>query len=147
MTERGEEREKERERNIGVREIHQLVASYTHPHQGLNPQPRHVPWPGIEPQPFLVCHMTAKLWHTSQGHFISFFNNRHTYAYHRCGYHDVMKSENSLVCVYIFMIMVYFVLHTSLWVFLRNITQFGERVKTGVPELNITRGRAYARGF
>ena len=38
--ERGEGREKERERNINVREIHPLVASLMHPNQGPNLQPR-----------------------------------------------------------------------------------------------------------
>ena len=46
---RGEGRQKEREREIDVREKHRLVVSGTCPNQGLNLQPRHVPWPGIEP--------------------------------------------------------------------------------------------------
>ena len=37
-----EGRENERERSMDVREKHQLVVSYMHPDQGLNPQPRHV---------------------------------------------------------------------------------------------------------
>ena len=36
------------------REKHPSVASYMHPDQGLNPQLRYVPWPGINTQPFLV---------------------------------------------------------------------------------------------
>ena len=36
----GERRERERERNIDVREKHRLVASHTRPFQGPNPQPR-----------------------------------------------------------------------------------------------------------
>ena len=40
--ERGEGREKERERNIDVREKHQSVAPCTWPIQGPNPQPKHV---------------------------------------------------------------------------------------------------------
>ena len=43
ILERGEERGIDRERNIDVKEKHQLVASCMHPNQGLNPQPRHVP--------------------------------------------------------------------------------------------------------
>ena len=39
----GEGRERERDRNIDVREKHRLVASCTHPNQGLNSRPRHVP--------------------------------------------------------------------------------------------------------
>ena len=38
----GEGREKERKRNIYMREKHGLVASYVHPDQGPNLQPRHV---------------------------------------------------------------------------------------------------------
>ena len=45
--ERGEGREKKRERNMDVREKHWLVASYTSADQGPNLQPRHVPRPGI----------------------------------------------------------------------------------------------------
>ena len=41
--ERGEGKEKERERNIDVKEKHQLVSSHTGPYWGLNPQPRHEP--------------------------------------------------------------------------------------------------------
>ena len=37
------ERGKEKERNMDVREKHQLAALSTHPKRGLNPQPRHVP--------------------------------------------------------------------------------------------------------
>ena len=41
---RGEgEREKETWRNTDVRKKHQLAASCTHPNEGLNLQPRHVP--------------------------------------------------------------------------------------------------------
>ena len=36
-------KEKERERNIDVREKHQSVACCTHPDWGLNLQPRYVP--------------------------------------------------------------------------------------------------------
>ena len=41
--ERGERREKERERNIGVGKKHQEVASCKHPNLGPGVQPRHVP--------------------------------------------------------------------------------------------------------
>ena len=40
--------EKERERNINVREKYCLVASHMCPDQELNPKPRHVPQPRIE---------------------------------------------------------------------------------------------------
>ena len=52
ILERGEWWEKEGERNINVREKHQLVASCTHPDQEPDPQPRHVPWTGIKPMTF-----------------------------------------------------------------------------------------------
>ena len=42
ILERGDERWRERERNIDVREKHQLAASHTSPNWGLNPQPRDV---------------------------------------------------------------------------------------------------------
>ena len=66
FSEKGEGREKERERNIDVQEKHQFVAS----HSPLGPslQPRHVPWPGFQPADLLVCGITPKaLSHTSQG--------------------------------------------------------------------------------
>ena len=50
-------REGERERNIDVREKHQLVASHTHPNWGPNLQARYVPSLGIEPTTFLVYGM------------------------------------------------------------------------------------------
>ena len=40
---------RKRDRNIDVREKHQSVASGMYLNQGLNPQPRHVPWLGIKP--------------------------------------------------------------------------------------------------
>ena len=46
---RGEGREKRRDRNINVREKHQSVASCTHLGEGLNLQPQHILWLGIEP--------------------------------------------------------------------------------------------------
>ena len=52
LRERGAGREKERERNINVRENHQLVASCMRPDQGWNLQPSYVPWPGIKPATF-----------------------------------------------------------------------------------------------
>ena len=47
--ERGEGREKKRERNMDIREKHRPVASLMCPDQGLNPQCRHASWPGIGP--------------------------------------------------------------------------------------------------
>ena len=38
----------ERERDIDVRKKNRWVDSRVYPNCGLNPQPRHVPWPGIE---------------------------------------------------------------------------------------------------
>ena len=48
IVERREGREKERERNINVRERHWAVDSWMHPKWGPVLQPRHVPWPGIK---------------------------------------------------------------------------------------------------
>ena len=64
ILERGEGREKERERNINVREKYGSVASQTRPDQGPNLQSKHVPWVGIN---------TATLSHTGQGLVLSFF--------------------------------------------------------------------------
>ena len=49
---KGEGREKARERNTYVRKKHWLAAFHTFPDWGLIPQPRHVPWWGIEPMAF-----------------------------------------------------------------------------------------------
>ena len=46
------ERERVRERHIDTREKHQSVASFMHLDQGLNLQPRFVPWLGFEPATF-----------------------------------------------------------------------------------------------
>ena len=48
----GREREREGERNMDVKQKHWSVAYFMHPDQRLNPQPRYVPWPGIEPTTF-----------------------------------------------------------------------------------------------
>ena len=50
--ERGEGRDKEKERNTDMREKHRSVASGTCPNQGLNLQLRHVSWLGIKPVTF-----------------------------------------------------------------------------------------------
>ena len=47
----------EKEKNIDVWEKHWLVASCMHPNRGENPQPRYVPWPGIDPRSLLVYGM------------------------------------------------------------------------------------------
>ena len=44
--------ERVRERDIDVREKHQMVASCMCPDQGSNPQPRYVSRPGLEPTTF-----------------------------------------------------------------------------------------------
>ena len=41
---RGEGRDRERQRNIDVREKHPSATSCMYPNQRLNPQPKHVPW-------------------------------------------------------------------------------------------------------
>ena len=54
----------ERNRNIDVREKHQLAASQTCPDRILNPQPRHVPWPGIELATFWFAGQHPTHWAT-----------------------------------------------------------------------------------
>ena len=68
--ERGEGREKERERNINVREKYRSVSSHTCPNQGLNPQPRHVPWPGID---FLLWGSMPNQWSHKSQRYPDFF--------------------------------------------------------------------------
>ena len=59
------EREKEGERQ---REKHQSATSRTDPDQGLNPQPRHTAWLGIEPLTLqFMGQCSNQLSHTSQG--------------------------------------------------------------------------------
>ena len=58
---RGEGRDRERQRNIDVREKHPSVVPLTLPNQGLNPQAKHVPWPRIEPMTFPIMR-----WHSNQ---------------------------------------------------------------------------------
>ena len=71
------ERERERERDGDVREKHQLVASHSLPKQGLNPQPRYVPWLGIEPAAFWCTQWCSnQLSHTGQGQYY-FFDYHH----------------------------------------------------------------------
>ena len=60
--------EGEKEKEVDVREKHRLVASHTRHNWGLNPQPRYVPWPGIEPPTFWCTGWCSnQLSHTSQG--------------------------------------------------------------------------------
>ena len=70
---RVERREKERDRNISVREKHLLVASCTCPDQGLNPQPRHVPWPGMDPVIFHFVERCPHNWVTLIRAYIKLF--------------------------------------------------------------------------
>ena len=58
------EGERETERNTDVREKHQLVASHTCPDQGLSPQPRYVPCPGIKPATFGAWFDAVRNWAT-----------------------------------------------------------------------------------
>ena len=45
-------RKREKERNSNMKEKHGSVASLHIPHQGSNPQPKYVPWLGMEPTTF-----------------------------------------------------------------------------------------------
>ena len=72
LLEKEGEVEREKERNIDGKEKHQLVASLMCPDWGLNPQPRHVPWPGLKPMTFqFIGQCPNQLSHTSQGKVIS----------------------------------------------------------------------------
>ena len=57
-----------RERNINMREKHQLVVSHTLSYHGSNQQPRYVPWLRIEPPTFwCMGWYSNQLNHNSQG--------------------------------------------------------------------------------
>ena len=56
----------ERERNIDLREKHQLDACHTCPDWGSNTQSRYVPWLGIEPTNFGVWDNAPTNWTTGQ---------------------------------------------------------------------------------
>ena len=60
-------REGKREGTINVRDKHRLVASCTCPDGGLNPQPRHVPWPGIKLASFCFVGQRPTNWATPAG--------------------------------------------------------------------------------
>ena len=57
-------RERERERNINVRDKHWSVASCMHPDPKLNLQPRYVSWPEIEPMTFWFTNDAPTSWAT-----------------------------------------------------------------------------------
>ena len=52
---------RERDSHMDMREKHWSVAFRTCPYWGQNPQPRYVPWPGIEPTTFWCTR-----WHSNQ---------------------------------------------------------------------------------
>ena len=62
--ERGEGRQKKTDRNIDVRGKHRSVVPSMCPDQGLNPQPRRVPWPGIAPATFCFVGQHSSNWAT-----------------------------------------------------------------------------------
>ena len=85
--ERGREEERERE-NIDVREKHRSVASHTRPDWGSNPQPRHVPWSGIEPVTFQFTGWCSNdLSHTGQR------SSRFILAHQTCNLGDKKAGE------------------------------------------------------
>ena len=59
--------QQERKRSINVREKYQSVSPGTCPDQGPNPQSRHVPWPGSNPQPFSLWDDAPVNWATAAG--------------------------------------------------------------------------------
>ena len=72
---KGRKGERQNERNVNVREKHQLVTSHRCPDQGLNLQPRYVPLPGIKSPAFLFMgRCSNQLSHTGQGHTILFLS-------------------------------------------------------------------------
>ena len=66
-----------RERNIDVREKHQLVASCTWPNRGPDLQPRHVSWLGIKSATFqFMGWRSNQLSHTGLGTYLSLNTNQ-----------------------------------------------------------------------
>ena len=62
------ERRREREKHGCEREASTPVSSHAHPDWGPNPQPRHVPQPGIEPVTFwFMGQHPNQPHHTGQG--------------------------------------------------------------------------------
>ena len=62
-----------RKRNIDVREKHWLVDFHMCPKWGLNLQPTHVSWPGIEPVTFWFMGWCPTNWATEAREFLWFF--------------------------------------------------------------------------
>ena len=73
--ERRGEKEKERERNIDVREKHHSVASHKRPDGGLNLHLRPVPWRGTEPGTSRLAGRRLTHWDISVKAFLIIFNN------------------------------------------------------------------------
>ena len=72
------EGERDGEKHQCVRETLIRIASCTRPTQGPNRQPRHVPWPGIEPATFYFAGWCSTNWPMSvRGSFHSFLNPLH----------------------------------------------------------------------
>ena len=65
-----ERQERQTEKEISVREKYWLVASHTCPDQGLKPQPKCVPWLGIEPTTFWCGDDAPTNWATWPGWWI-----------------------------------------------------------------------------
>ena len=80
---RGEGWEKERERNISCG-----------PHWGPGPQPRHVPWLGVEPGPFASQPALNPLSYTSQGE-VRYYYFYHTDEENGAQNNDVTEPEGS----------------------------------------------------
>ena len=76
------ERRRKREKHICEGNINQLPPKCVHPDQGLNPQPRFVPWPGIEPATFFgVQDNVPTNWDIWPGLFQSFLTQNHFQNY------------------------------------------------------------------
>ena len=88
--ETGDGRERYRDRNIDVREKHQPAAASTCPKQGPNPQPRHVPRPGIKLVTFRCRRQCSdQLSHIIQGNQCPFSQGQRTLS-------SLMPCENTM---------------------------------------------------
>ena len=84
------EGDRERERNIDVKEKHKSGASHTCPDMESNLQPRCVPWPEIERTTFFdVQDDTPTTWVTRPGQKLHFKNHLYTVV----SYNLVLKTN------------------------------------------------------
>ena len=106
------ERGRERERNIDVKEKHQLIASHMCPDWGLNLQPRYVPWPRNKPMTFwYMKRCSSQLSHPA----------RTSLAYLKCPSYFWFQFLHWTIGSATFLLIYFFFLHfPNIYIFLRK---------------------------